>query len=197
MTELVFRDDAYIRSCSARVIGVDERGITLDRTVFYPTGGGQPGDSGVLRLADGTTIAIVDAVKGDAADAVIHVPEPGAPLPEPGAAVTADLEVRDHGVQITCTARTADPGHPLGHSRARPGSPERDRQWKQIRIGMVGYDYRTARRDAADVEGSTMRRIVRLRAAAIHHIPGRCLIIARAIVPVAVSFERTPNAVDI
>ena len=44
MTELLFRDDAYARSCTARVIAVDERGIRLDRTVFYPNGGGQPGD---------------------------------------------------------------------------------------------------------------------------------------------------------
>ena len=52
MTELLFRDDGYARSCTARVVAVDERGIRLDRTVFYPTGGGQPGDTGVLRLAD-------------------------------------------------------------------------------------------------------------------------------------------------
>jgi misacylated tRNA(Ala) deacylase len=77
MTELVFRDDAYTRSCAARVTAVDERGIRLDRTVFYPAGGGQPGDSGVLRLADDSTIAIVDAVKGDGADEVIHVPATG------------------------------------------------------------------------------------------------------------------------
>ena len=51
MTELVFRDDAYARSCPARVTGADARGIRLDRTVFYPTGGGQPGDTGTLRLA--------------------------------------------------------------------------------------------------------------------------------------------------
>ena len=51
MTELIFRDDAYIRSCTARVTAIDERGVRLDRTVFYPTGGGQPGDCGVLRLA--------------------------------------------------------------------------------------------------------------------------------------------------
>ncbi len=43
MTVLVFRDDAYARGCAARVIATDERGIRLDRTVFYPTGGGQPG----------------------------------------------------------------------------------------------------------------------------------------------------------
>src|SRR3954447_2225185 len=88
MTEMVFRDDAYTRSCTARVVAVDERGIRLDRTVFYPTGGGQPGDTGSLRLASGETIAIVDAVKGDAADEVVHVPAPGAPLPSLGTELT-------------------------------------------------------------------------------------------------------------
>jgi misacylated tRNA(Ala) deacylase len=92
MTELLFRDDAYARSCPARVTAADDRGIRLDRTVFYPTGGGQPGDSGVLRLASGETIAIVDAVKGEAADEVIHIPAPGAPLPAPGSEVTAELD---------------------------------------------------------------------------------------------------------
>jgi misacylated tRNA(Ala) deacylase len=92
MTELLFRDDSYLRSCPAKVIAADERGLRLDRTVFYPTGGGQPGDSGVLRLADGTVVAIVDALKGDATDDVIHVPAPGAALPEPGAEVTAEID---------------------------------------------------------------------------------------------------------
>ena len=92
MTVLVFRDDAYARGCAARVIATDERGIRLDRTVFYPTGGGQPGDTGSLRLASGETIAIVDAVKGDAADEVIHVPAPGTVLPPPGAELTAEID---------------------------------------------------------------------------------------------------------
>jgi misacylated tRNA(Ala) deacylase len=92
MTELVFRGDAYVQSCEARLVAIDERGIRLDRTVFYPTGGGQPGDIGVLRLTDGTTIAITDTVKGDAADEVIHVPAAGAGLPEIGAAVTAEID---------------------------------------------------------------------------------------------------------
>jgi misacylated tRNA(Ala) deacylase len=81
--QLVFREDAYVRSCAATVTAVDERGIRLDATVFYPTGGGQPGDTGVLRLADGREIAIVDSLKGTSPDEVIHVPAPGAPLPEP------------------------------------------------------------------------------------------------------------------
>ena len=92
MTELLFRDDAYARSCAARVVAADERGIRLDRTVFYPTGGGQPGDQGVLRLASGETIAIVDTVKGEAPDEVVHVAAPGAPSPAPGAEVTAELD---------------------------------------------------------------------------------------------------------
>jgi misacylated tRNA(Ala) deacylase len=92
MTELLFRDDAYTRSCSARVIAVDERGIRLDRTVFYPTGGGQPGDCGVLRLADGTVIVITDAVKGSAADEVIHVPALGSASPEVGVEIVAEID---------------------------------------------------------------------------------------------------------
>lgn len=92
MTELVFREEAYARSCAARVIAADERGIRLDRTVFYPTGGGQPGDRGVLRLASGGAVEIVDAVKGEAADEVIHVPAPGAVAPPPGAEVTAEID---------------------------------------------------------------------------------------------------------
>src|SRR5438477_9874816 len=92
MTELLFRDDGYLRSCAARVIAADERGVRLDRTVFYPTGGGQPGDTGVLRLASGETIAIVDTVKGDRPDEVVHIPAAGAGLPAAGAEVTAEID---------------------------------------------------------------------------------------------------------
>jgi len=89
---MLFRDEAYLRSCSARVIGADARGIRLDRTVFYPMGGGQPGDTGVLRLSAGQAITIVDTVKGGAADEAIHLPEPGAALPEPGEELIAEID---------------------------------------------------------------------------------------------------------
>jgi misacylated tRNA(Ala) deacylase len=92
MTELLFRDDGYLRSCSARVIETDARGIRLDRTVFYPMGGGQPGDSGVLRLAPGQEIAIVDTIKGGLPDEVIHIPAPGSALPEPGMEIVAEID---------------------------------------------------------------------------------------------------------
>src|SRR5258708_3267046 len=88
---LIFRDDAYIRSCSAAVRAIDEGGIRLASTVFYPTGGGQSGDSGVLRRAGGD-IAIVDTIKGAAPDEVIHVPAPGAPLPAIGETITAEID---------------------------------------------------------------------------------------------------------
>ncbi len=91
-TELVFRADAYARSCPARVLGADARGVILDRTVFYPTGGGQPGDTGVLRLADGAALKVVDAVKGIESDTVAHVLEPGAQAPAPGASVVAEID---------------------------------------------------------------------------------------------------------
>lgn len=92
MTELLFRDDAYARDCSATVVAADEHGIALDRTVFYPTGGGQPGDTGVLRLDDGTTIAVVDTVKGAGPDDILHLVAPGTALPAAGTRVTAALD---------------------------------------------------------------------------------------------------------
>jgi len=92
MTELLFRDDGYLRSCNARVIQADGRGIMLDRTVFYPMGGGQPGDTGVLRLSSGQSIAIVDTVKGPLSDEVIHVLETRSTLPEPGAELVAEID---------------------------------------------------------------------------------------------------------
>jgi misacylated tRNA(Ala) deacylase len=91
-TELQFRDDAYLRSSSARVVDVSERGILLDRTVFYPLGGGQPGDVGVFVRSNGERIPIVDTRKGDTPDTVVHVRAPDAPQPDPGELLTLELD---------------------------------------------------------------------------------------------------------
>lgn len=90
--DLIFRDDAYARSCTATVTAVDERGIRLDRTVFYANSGGQPGDTGVLRWPGGAA-TIIDTVKGDdGPDDLIHVPAEGSALPVAGAPVEAEID---------------------------------------------------------------------------------------------------------
>lgn len=91
-TELLFRDDAYLKSASARVTAVTERGIELNRTIFYPLGGGQPGDTGALVRANGERIVIADTRKGVTPDSVVHIPAPGMPLPEAGEAIGLELD---------------------------------------------------------------------------------------------------------
>jgi misacylated tRNA(Ala) deacylase len=96
MTEELFREDATLLECVAHVIAVDERGVQLDRTVFYPLGGGQAGDRGVLRLADGRELQIADTRKGAAPGEILHLPAPGqeallAAL-QPGTPVSARID---------------------------------------------------------------------------------------------------------
>ena len=92
MSEEIFRDDAYAKSCEAKVVSVSEAGIELDRTVFYPTSGGQPGDTGALRLADGETIRITDARKDRGTGIHLHIPEDGGHGLKPGDSVTAEID---------------------------------------------------------------------------------------------------------
>jgi misacylated tRNA(Ala) deacylase len=82
MTQDLFRHDAYLTHCDATVTRIDANGIVLDRTVFYPLGGGQAGDAGTLTLSDGSVIAIVDTRKdkhaeGRATADIVHVPASG------------------------------------------------------------------------------------------------------------------------
>jgi len=90
--ELLFRQDAYLKSCEATVLSIDEKGIRLDRTIFYPMGGGQPGDVGRLVLPDGGVVEVVDAVKGASHEDVVHVPKPGSPSVAPGTKVRAEID---------------------------------------------------------------------------------------------------------
>ncbi len=90
--EPIFREDAYARTCEATVVSVDERGIRLDRTVFYPTGGGQPGDRGALATGSGISVPIIDTVKGDGPDGILHVPAAEAPPIPAGSRVTAEID---------------------------------------------------------------------------------------------------------
>jgi misacylated tRNA(Ala) deacylase len=92
-TQALFRDDAYLRQAEARVLGVNDRGgILLDRTIFYATSGGQPGDTGALVRKDGSRIAIAATVTGETKDDIIHVPGNGSAMPEPGEALELEID---------------------------------------------------------------------------------------------------------
>ena len=101
MTQDLFRQDAYLTTCSARVTAITEQGIVLDQTVFYPLGGGQAGDAGSITLADGRKLLIADTRKGKDAEGkptadIVHIPAPGqatllAEL-KAGDAVTAEID---------------------------------------------------------------------------------------------------------
>ncbi len=104
MTHELFRTDAYLAECEATVTAIGPQGIVLDRTVFYPTGGGQAGDAGVLRIHSGALagreLAIADTRKGKDAEGrfttdICHVPATtggdAAPMPAVGDTVTASI----------------------------------------------------------------------------------------------------------
>jgi len=91
VTEPLFQQDAYLRKCTAIVIEADEGVVVLDRTVFYPLGGGQPGDTGILRAADGREWRVADARKGGEGR-ILHVLEPGLASPEVGCRVEAAID---------------------------------------------------------------------------------------------------------
>ena len=90
VTEDLFREDSYLKDCTATVTGVTDAGIELDRTVFYPMGGGQPGDTGVLEW-DGQSARVVDTRYGDGG-AIVHVAEPGSSMPAIGQSVSACID---------------------------------------------------------------------------------------------------------
>jgi misacylated tRNA(Ala) deacylase len=92
MTQTLFREDTYRTETDAAVVTSEPRGIALDRTVFYPQGGGQSGDRGTLLLEDGTAVPIVSTIYDADRTTILHVPAVGAPLPRPGARVIAHID---------------------------------------------------------------------------------------------------------
>jgi misacylated tRNA(Ala) deacylase len=92
MTIPLFRDDAYLQSCEATVIAITEQGVVLDRTVFYPNGGGQAGDTGFMTLKDGYQLSITDTRKGEAPDSIVHFISTDSIKPSIGDVVTVQLD---------------------------------------------------------------------------------------------------------
>lgn len=92
MTEELFREDGYLKECEAKVVDLNDQGICLERTVFYPMGGGQPGDVGKLIREDGTEIVIVDTQKDRDSGNILHVPAEDSVSPDIGEKVTAVID---------------------------------------------------------------------------------------------------------
>ncbi|RKZ34994.1 MAG: alanyl-tRNA editing protein [Gammaproteobacteria bacterium] len=92
MTEELFRSDAYLRECEATIESVDAQGVRLDRTVFYPRGGGQPGDQGVLRFADGRELAVIDTVFDKESRHIVHLIETPLAADDVGTGVVAAID---------------------------------------------------------------------------------------------------------
>jgi misacylated tRNA(Ala) deacylase len=90
--DLLFRSDAYATTATATVTALGVQGVELDRTLFYPLGGGQPGDSGTLVRSNGERLSIVDTRKGATPDSVLHVLAPGSPGLGLGEPVTIELD---------------------------------------------------------------------------------------------------------
>ena len=137
MTEELFRENAYLKTCDATVTVVSDAGIELDRTIFYPTGGGQPGDVGVLHTSGGD-VAIVDTRKGEGG--ILHVPAEGSALPGVGDKINAVIDwdrrhkhMRMHtAMHLLCSLVEGDvTGGQVGEAKSRldfniPESPDKE-----------------------------------------------------------------------
>lgn len=87
----LFREDAYLRECEAKIVAIDERGLVLDQTVFYPTGGGQPGDTGSIRF-QGQSIAVTDCYKDRDSGDHLHILETVADAVSVGDSVQIEID---------------------------------------------------------------------------------------------------------
>ena len=104
MTQALFRTDAYLRDCEGVVTGhTEEGGLILDQTIFYPTGGGQPGDSGAIVFGD-NRLEIASTIKGQG-DQIIMVPAEPRALPAIGQLIRQELDWgRRYGLMRVHTA---------------------------------------------------------------------------------------------
>lgn len=93
MTDLLFRENAYTKTCDASVINVrEDGGITLNRTIFYPTGGGQPGDSGLVLTVEGSKIKVLTTIYGQNKGEVVHILEESAKRPAIGDKLKIEID---------------------------------------------------------------------------------------------------------
>jgi misacylated tRNA(Ala) deacylase len=162
MTQTLFREDAYRTETEATVLSSEPRGIALDRTVFYPRGGGQSGDCGTLWLEDGTAVPIVSTIYDADRTTILHVPADGAPLPHPGARVIAriDWELRYKRMRAHTALHLLSVVAPYPVTGGSVGDAE----------GRLDFDSGEAVLDKADIESRLNELIARDAAVSQHWI---------------------------
>jgi misacylated tRNA(Ala) deacylase len=165
MTEEIFRRDAYAREADATVVAAGTDGIELGRTIFYPEGGGQPGDTGRLTTADGREVAIIDTRKDKDAGRHLHIPAEGAPMLQAGEQVhmTIDWErrhklMRMHTtLHLICAVVDAEiTGCQIGTEKSRidlntEGKPDKD-EIQAALDRLVAADHPTGAKWITDAE---------------------------------------------
>jgi len=153
MTQTLFREDTYRAETDAIVLWSEPRGIALDRTVFYPQGGGQSGDKGALALDDGTIVPIASTIYDTDRATILHVPAVGAALPAPGARVIAriDWELRYKRMRAHTALHLLSVVAPYPVTGGSVGDAE----------GRLDFDSGEAMLDKADVEGRLNELIAR------------------------------------
>jgi misacylated tRNA(Ala) deacylase len=163
-TTPLFREDAYAEGNAAVVLESSEAGVILDRSVFYPRAGGQPGDTGAL-LWEGGEMQVADTVKSPDGSA-LHVPAPSAAIPPAGAKVTAKLDwTRRHRLMrmhttlhLLCAAMPGiyATGNQIGAEKSRldfdlPEPPARE--WVTERLNeLIAADHPLGERWITDAE---------------------------------------------
>ena len=166
MTDELFREDAYAQRCDAKVTAVVDGGVCLDRTVFYCTGGGQPGDRGRLLLGGGAALEVVDTVKDGSR--IVHRLTDAIELPAIGVRVIGEVDwprrhclMRMHSALHLLCAAIARPvtGGQVGEQKSRleldlKGEPVDRDQIAQIIQGWIAENHPISHRwiDAAELE---------------------------------------------
>jgi misacylated tRNA(Ala) deacylase len=157
MTESIAANDAYMRSCAATVVASGPDGVILDRTVFYPGGGGQPADAGFLRADGGTTWTVSGARK--AGGDIVHLVEAegDGPLPEVGSTVTAEVDwerrhrlMRTHSaLHVLCGVIFRDYGAQVTGGNMEPLSGRMDFEFETMHADLVAQIERRVNEEIA------------------------------------------------
>jgi len=172
MTELLYQTDSYLQTFDATVTAIDEanHGVILDRTAFYPGGGGQPADRGTLALDGGASLAVSRARK--IGPDLVHLLDGDAPLPAPGASVRGQIDwdlryrlMRTHtAMHILCGVVFRDYGASVTGGDMEPLKGRMDFEFETMRGELVAAIERAINEEMAQAHPVQVRILPRAEA---------------------------------